>query len=176
MTESSVLTPAAPEHHPNRITLDKLTLLADFIVVKPLAVPSRFAGSKIHMADTASERERSHSGVVIAVGPGDFNEKGTALVPMTIEPGDLVFYGKYSGTEERIGLDVVLVMRESECRFCVRAGKFELVTHDDPKLDHLVESWCEACHGQPEEDAARERLAIEREQLRLGRQQGMPAE
>lgn len=160
--------PAGPNlQDPDRVTVEKLKVLHDYIVVRSLAVPSKMAGALLHMPDTAGEREKSHRGIVIAMGPGDFNEPGTALVPMTLEVGDLVFFGKYAGTEERVGTDVVLVMREQECRFCVPEGKYKLVTHDDPKLDHLVEDYCEVCHGVPEEQAAAERLALEREARQL---------
>lgn len=160
---------------PDRVTVEKLKVLHDYLVIRPLAVPSKLAGSRIHMAETSSERERSHRGIVLAVGPGDFNEPGTALVPMTIEAGDLVFFGKYAGTEERVGADLVLVMRESETRFCVPEGKYKLVEHGDPKLDHLVEDWCEVCHGVPEEEAAAARLELEREAHRLQLQQDQTA-
>lgn len=160
--------PSGPNlQHDDRVTVQKLKVLADFLVVRPLAVPSKMAGQRMHMPDSAGERERSHRGIVVATGPGDWNEPGTALVPMTIETGDLVFFGKYAGTEERIGVDVVLVMRESECRFCVAEGRYQLVSHDDAKLDHLIEDWCEICHGIPETEAAKEALEIERETRRL---------
>jgi chaperonin GroES len=130
--------PLGPDvDHPNRITIEKLKILHDYLVVRPLAVPSKLIGGRMLMPDTAGERERSHRGIVLGTGPGDFNEPGTALVPMTLDPGDLVFFGKYSGTEERIGPHVVLVMREAECRFCVPAGRYELVDHpEDSKLAH----------------------------------------
>lgn len=154
-------------NHPNRVRVDTLRVLHDYVVVRPLAVPSKLAGGLLHMPDTAGERERSHRGIVLVTGPGDWNEPGTALLPMTLQPSDLVFYGKYAGTEERIGPDVVLVMREQECRFSVPTGRYELVTHDDPRLDHLVEDFCEICHGIPAEQAAADSLELEREARRL---------
>lgn len=162
MTEATAAPSGPNVQHDDRVTVQKLKVLADFLVVRPLAVPSKMAGQLMHMPDSAGERERSHRGIVVATGPGDWNEPGTALVPMSIETGDLVFFGKYAGTEERIGLDVVLVMRESECRFCVAEGRYQLVSHEDPKLDHLIEDYCEVCHGIPEAEAAKEALAFER--------------
>lgn len=165
MTDSSGSGPDLA--HPDRVTVEKLKVLQDYIVVRPLAVPSKMAGSRIHMAETSTERERSHRGIVLSVGPGDWNEPGTQLVPMRVDVGDLVFYGKYAGTEERIGTQLVLVMREAELRFAVPPGKYQLVEHEDARFDHLVEDWCDVCHGIPEEEAAKQRLELEREALRL---------
>jgi chaperonin GroES len=159
--------------HPDRVTVEKLQLLHDYLVVRPLAVPSK--KGRFHMPETASERERSHRGVVLAIGPGDFNEPGTARVPMSIRVDDLVFFGKFSGTEEEVGGHTVLVMRESECRMSVAAGAYRIVSHEDARFDHLVEDWCEICHGIPLEQAAREQLALEREQLLVGKRPGLDA-
>jgi chaperonin GroES len=160
--------PIGPDpNHPDRITVDRIAVLHDYIVVRPLAQSSRKAGSLMHMPEIAQERERSHRGIVLAVGPGDFNEPGTARVPMSVQVGDLVFYGKFSGTEEELGGRTVLVMRESELRLC--AQHYRIVEHENPKFDHLVEDWCDICHGQPIEQAAAERLELERAQLMVQR-------
>lgn len=174
-SETTTMTPPAADEpnpaHPDRVTVAKLQLLHDYLVVRPLAVPSK--KGRFHMPETASERERSHSGIVLAVGPGDFNEPGTARVPMSVAVGDLVFFGKFSGTEEAVGGATVLVMRESECRLRVPAGAFAVVQHEDERFDHLVEDWCEICHGIPLEQAARTELAREREQLLVGKRPGI---
>jgi chaperonin GroES len=173
LTAANVAAVHEPDtQHPSAVTVDKLALLHDYVVVRPLAVPAKKAGGLLHLPEASSERERSHRGIVLAVGPGDWNEPGTARVPMSIAPGDLAFFGKYSGTEEEVGGHTVLVMRESEIRLRVQAGAFAIVVHDNPKLDHLVEDWCEVCHGVPLEQAAAERLALEREQLLVGKKPG----
>jgi chaperonin GroES len=151
-------------NHPDRVTVEKLKVLHDYVVVRPLAPPSK--KGLIHIAETSAERERSHRGVVLAVGAGDWNEAGTALVPMTIEAGDLVFFGKYAGTLEEFGGAEVLVMRERELRLAISEGRYQLVEHPEaPKLAHLVEDWCEVCHGKPLEEAAAAELARQREEL-----------
>lgn len=136
MTETSVTNP---------VTVEKLRILHDFLVVRPLAAPSKKLGSLMHIPGTAAERERSSRGIVLVVGPGDWNEPGTARMPMSVQVGDLVFFGKYAGTQEEIAGADVLVMREPECRMSVPAGDFQLVAHENPKHDHLVEDYCEIC-------------------------------
>lgn len=130
---------------PTAVTIAKLKILHDYLVVRPLAPPSKKQGSLMHMPGTAAERERSSRGIVLVVGPGDWNEPGTARMPMSIAVGDLVFFGKYAGTEEEIGGAKVLVMREPECRMSVPAGAFQVVTHESAALDHLVEDYCDVC-------------------------------
>ena len=83
--------------------------LGDRVVVKPEAAEER-TSSGIYIPDTA--KEKPQRGTVVAVGPGKV-ENGTK-VDMTVKEGDVVLYGKYSGTEITIDSDEVLIMRESD--------------------------------------------------------------
>lgn len=77
----------------------------DRVVVKPAPAEEKTAGGII-IPDTA--KEKPQRGEVIAVGPG---KEGNA---MTVKPGDLVLYGKYSGQELQYeGVDY-LIMREDD--------------------------------------------------------------
>ena len=67
----------------------KLKPLADRVLVEPLAAEEKVGG--IYIPDTA--KEKPQKGKVIAVGPGDKDNK------VTLKIGDCVLYGKYSGTE-----------------------------------------------------------------------------
>ena len=74
--------------------------LQDRIVVKPLEGEEKTAGG-IYLPDTA--KEKPLQGEVVAVGPGKFiEEKGDRIAP-PLKTGDKVIYGKYAGTEVRIG-------------------------------------------------------------------------
>lgn len=77
----------------------------DRVVVKPAPAEEKTAGGII-IPDTA--KEKPQRGEVIAVGPGkDGNE-------MTVQAGDVVLYGKYSGQELQYeGVDY-LIMREDD--------------------------------------------------------------
>ena len=59
-----------------------------------------------------SAKEKPQRGTVIAVGPGRV-ENG-AKIEMSVSAGDVVLYGKYSGTEIALGGDDYLIMRESD--------------------------------------------------------------
>ena len=79
--------------------------IADRVIIKPAPADEKTKGGLI-IPDTA--KEKPQRGEVIAVGPG----KDGNL--MTVQVGDIVLYGKYSGQE--IGYDGVdyLIMREDD--------------------------------------------------------------
>lgn len=79
--------------------------LADRVLVQP-APAEETTASGIIIPDTA--KEKPQRGKVIAVGGGKKDE------PMTVNVGDTVLYGKYSGTEISIEGNDYLIMRESD--------------------------------------------------------------
>jgi len=79
--------------------------IADRVIIKPAPAEEKTKGGII-IPDTA--KEKPQRGEVIAVGPGKDGNM------MTVTPGDLVLYGKYSGQEITFeGVDY-LIMREDE--------------------------------------------------------------
>ncbi len=83
----------------------KLKPLADRVLVEPKEAETKTA-SGIFIPDTA--REKPQQGKVIAVGPGIKDEK------MEVKVGDLVLYGKYSGTEITVDGKDYLIMKQSD--------------------------------------------------------------
>jgi chaperonin GroES len=83
--------------------------LSDRILVKPDKEEEK-VGSIIIGKDAASRPLR---GTVVAVGPGRTLETGT-LIPMSLRPGDTVMFGKFSGSEIRLGQEDYLVMSEPD--------------------------------------------------------------
>jgi len=79
--------------------------LADRVLVKPADIEQKTAAGII-IPDTA--KEKPVKGEVVAVGNGKKDE------PMTLKVGDVVLYGKYSGTEINIDGTEYLIMRESD--------------------------------------------------------------
>ncbi|MGI6321681.1 MAG: co-chaperone GroES [Bacteroidales bacterium] len=79
--------------------------LADRVVIEPAPAEQKTAGGII-IPDTA--KEKPQQGTVLAVGPGKKDE------PITLKVGDVVLYGKYSGTEMNIDGKDLLIMRESD--------------------------------------------------------------
>ncbi len=88
----------------------KFRPLHDRIVVKRIDAEQKTAGGII-IPDTA--KEKPQQGEVIAVGPGARNEAGQ-IVPLDVQAGDTVLFGKWSGTEVKIDGEDLLIMKESD--------------------------------------------------------------
>jgi chaperonin GroES len=84
--------------------------LHDRVVVRRTDAEEKSAGGII-IPDTA--KEKPQRGEVVAAGPGARNEQGQ-IVPLDVKVGDEVLFGKWSGTEVKIGGDELLIMKESD--------------------------------------------------------------
>ena len=84
--------------------------LHDRVAVKRVEEEQKTKGGLI-IPDTA--KEKPMQGEVLAVGPGARDDKGE-LVPMSVQVGDRVLFGKWSGTEVKIDDEEVLIMKESD--------------------------------------------------------------
>jgi chaperonin GroES len=84
--------------------------LHDRVVVKRIEEEQKTKGGII-IPDTA--KEKPMQGEILAVGPGARNDKGD-LVPMGVNVGDRVLFGKWSGTEVKIDGQELLIMKESD--------------------------------------------------------------
>ncbi len=84
--------------------------LHDRVVVRRLEQDEKTAGGII-IPDTA--KEKPSEGEVLAVGPGARDERGE-LVPLTVQPGDRILFGKWSGTEVKLDGEELLIMKESD--------------------------------------------------------------
>jgi chaperonin GroES len=88
----------------------KFRPLHDRVVVKRIDAEQKSAGGII-IPDSA--QEKPSQGEVIAVGPGGRDEAGK-LTPIDIKVGDVVLFGKWSGTEVKIDGQDLLIMKESD--------------------------------------------------------------
>lgn len=84
--------------------------LSDRVVIKPAPADEKVQGGII-IPDTA--KEKPQKGTIVAVGPGKASDTGE-IIPMTVKKGDVVLYGKYSGTEVTIDKVEYLIVRESD--------------------------------------------------------------
>lgn len=88
----------------------KLKPLGGRVIIEPIEQEEMTAGGII-LPETA--KEKPQEGKVLAVGPGDRDDKG-ARVPMDVKVGDKVLFAKYSGTEVKLDARKLLIMRESD--------------------------------------------------------------
>jgi chaperonin GroES len=84
--------------------------LRDRVLVTRLEEQEQRVGGII-IPDTA--KEKPQQGKVVAAGSGRVNDKGV-VQPLDINVGDTVLFGKYSGTEIKIGGQDYLILREDE--------------------------------------------------------------
>ena len=86
-----------------------LTPLHDRVIVKRIEEKETVKGGII-IPDSA--KEKPQEGEVIAVGAGK-REKGE-WIPLDVNVGDRVLFGKYSGSEIKIDGEELLILREEE--------------------------------------------------------------
>jgi len=83
----------------------KIKPLADRVLIEPMAAEETTA-SGIIIPETA--KEKPQKGTVVAVGPGTSDEK------MEVKKGDVVLYGKYSGSDLAVDGNDYLIMKQSD--------------------------------------------------------------
>jgi chaperonin GroES len=84
--------------------------LHDRVIVKRLEEEKKSAGGII-IPDNAAEKPVR--GQVLAVGPGKKGDDGKNIA-LDVKKGDVVLFGKYSGSEVKVDGEEVLVMREDD--------------------------------------------------------------
>jgi chaperonin GroES len=88
----------------------KLRPLQDRVIVKQQEAEEK-TKSGIYLPDAA--KEKPTKGKVIAVGPGRLDDKGKPM-ELPVRNGDVVYYGKYSGTEVEINGEKFVILREQD--------------------------------------------------------------
>ena len=83
----------------------KIKPLADRVLIEPMEAEETTA-SGIIIPETA--KEKPQKGTVVAVGPGTSDEK------MEVKKGDVVLYGKYSGSDLSVEGTDYLIMKQAD--------------------------------------------------------------
>ena len=90
--------------------MTKIRPLHDRILVKRIDEEAKTKGGLI-IPDTA--KEKPSEGEVMAVGEGARKDSGE-LIPIDVKAGDIILFGKWSGTEVKIDGVEYLIMKESD--------------------------------------------------------------
>ncbi len=95
-----------------KLTMAKMKFkpLHDRVVVRRVNAEEKTAGGII-LPDSA--QEKPSEGEVVAVGSGARNEAGK-IVELDVKKGDIVLFGKWSGTEVQVNGEELLIMKESD--------------------------------------------------------------
>ena len=88
----------------------KFRPLHDRVLIEVLDSEEKTSGGII-IPDTA--KEKPQEGKIVAIGPGAKTEDGK-IVPMDVSVGDIVLFGKWSGTEVKIDGKEYSIMKESD--------------------------------------------------------------
>jgi chaperonin GroES len=88
----------------------KIRPLYDRIVVKRIETQEQKVGG-LYIPDSA--KEKPQEGEVVAVGKGKRLEDGK-VIPLDVQVGDRILFGKYSGSDIKLDNDEYLIMREDE--------------------------------------------------------------
>jgi chaperonin GroES len=84
--------------------------LEDRIVIKRSEPETKTAGGIIL---TESAQEKPQQGTVLAVGPGRQLENGQRAA-LDVSVGDVIYFGKYAGTDIQLDGEDVIIMKESD--------------------------------------------------------------
>jgi len=96
----------------------KFRPLHDRVVVERVKEDTKSAGGII-IPDTATEKPSE--GKIVAVGPGIRNDDGS-YNKLDVKKGDRVLFGKWGGTEVKIGGKELLIMKESDIMGIIGGG------------------------------------------------------
>lgn len=91
--------------------------LHDRVLVERLNEEEKTAGGII-IPDTA--KEKPSQGKIISVGQGARDESGAYIKP-DVKAGDIVLFGKWSGTEVKLDGKDLLIMKESDIMGVIEA-------------------------------------------------------
>ena len=94
----------------------KIQPLGDRVLVEPFEAEEKTA-SGIVIPDTAKEKQQK--GKVVAVGKGRVAEDGK-LTPLEVKVNDQVLFGRYSGTEIKVGAVEYLIIKEDDILGIIR--------------------------------------------------------
>ncbi|MGD0960614.1 MAG: co-chaperone GroES [Methylomonas sp.] len=84
--------------------------LHDRVVVKRVEEETKTAGGIVLPGSAA---EKPSEGVVLAVGAGKALDNGQVRA-LEVKVGDKVLFGKYSGSEVKVGGEQYIIMREDD--------------------------------------------------------------
>ena len=88
----------------------KIRPLYDRIVVKRIEQEEQKVGG-LFIPDSA--KEKPQEGEVVAIGKGKRLEDGS-VVPLDVQVGDRILFGKYSGSDIKLDAEEYMIMREDE--------------------------------------------------------------
>lgn len=91
--------------------MTRVVPVSDYLTVAVIPPDPTFAAGQLLLPQDAVEK--SQQGIVEAVGPGKYSNKGI-LIPIDIEAGDHILFAKYTGTELTVDGKTLVLLRETD--------------------------------------------------------------
>ncbi len=98
----------------------KIQPLRDWVLIK-VDVAQEKSKAGIVISDTINSNQKSQKGIVLAIGKGKKDE------PMIVKVGDLVLFGKESGTEVSMGGITMFIIKESNIFGIIQPVNLEVI-------------------------------------------------
>jgi chaperonin GroES len=107
---------------PTTTTKGPIIPLRDEVVVRRLTEAEMGTKSSfgIIIPDTVS-KEKPEQGIVVAVGPGKWDEDGVRRIPMSVVVGDRVVFSKYGYDDVTVGGEEYILVSETNIRGVIRS-------------------------------------------------------
>jgi len=95
-------------------TTSPIRPLNDRVVVRPMTDEElgTVSMSGIIIPDSA-KKEKPEQGIILAAGPGKWDEDGEKRIPMDVKVGDRIVYSKYGFDEVKIEKDEYFIVSEA---------------------------------------------------------------
>ena len=92
-----------------------ITPLGDKVVIRPLSEDesSTTSASGIIIPDSVESKDKNDQGVVVAVGPGNWDEDGEKRIPLDVQEGDRVLFSSWRD-KVKVGEDEYFVISQSD--------------------------------------------------------------
>jgi len=85
--------------------------LHDRVLVKRNEEPAKTESGLLFLPESA--KEKPVEGTILAVGAGRIKDDGS-VIPLQVQEGDRIVFGKYSGTEIKVEGEERLILREDD--------------------------------------------------------------
>ena len=92
-----------------------ITPLADKVVIRPLNEKENDikSASGIIIPSTIESKDKSDQGIVVATGPGNWDEDGEKRIPLSVKAGDRVLFSSWR-EKVKVGEKEYFIISESD--------------------------------------------------------------
>lgn len=96
-------------------TKSPIAPLGDKVVIRPLTEEESGtkSASGIIIPDTVDSKDKNDQGVVVAVGPGSWDEDGEKRIPLDVKVGERVLFSSWR-EKVKVGEDEFFVISQSD--------------------------------------------------------------